>query len=60
MKVFVAFVVVGLALVIVGIVLMVQDNRYAGAAFGLAGGLSAGFSLWMLIRSAQQKNDQTP
>ena len=48
------FLVVGLALLVVGIILMVQNNRYASVAFGLLGAISGGLSLFMLIRWSKQ------
>ncbi|TFB69034.1 hypothetical protein [Cryobacterium sp. Hz9] len=48
-KAFAVFVVLGVILVVVGIMLLVENNRYGSVAFGLLGAMSAGVSLFMLI-----------
>lgn len=50
LKAFAIFVVLGVILLVVGIMLLVENNRYASVAFGLLGAMSAGVSLFMLIR----------
>ena len=49
------FVVIGLAQVVVGVILFVQNNPYAVVLFGLLGAISGGVSLFILLRWSKQR-----
>ncbi|WP_150308224.1 hypothetical protein [Planctomonas psychrotolerans] len=44
----------GLVLIPTGLVLLFNESRYAGAAFGLLAAISGGLSLVVLIRASRQ------
>lgn len=46
---------VALVSLVLGVVLLFHDNRFAGAAFGLAALIAGGVSLWSLIRASKQR-----
>lgn len=58
-KVVIALFAVALASLVLGVVLLMHNNRFTGAAFGLTALIAGGVSLWSLLRASKQRSRVT-